>query len=280
MVYKELQPHPALRSYIAAYFFLQVESGGSSEELVIPDGTSGLMFVRNACFTRYCPADTAGRQQISGSFLFGQKTRAVHYAFDTPGLDCFGVKFQPHGLRAFTRLPASELTDTQVEAGQVLNASFSEWEARLYSAPDSAEKKELLDRFFISRLPDSPEAGLELIQKILTLIHRQQGQVEVASLLPAFQLNYKALERLFKKYAGLTPKAYCCLTRFNATLLHRNFHHHGRLAQLAYESGYFDQMHFIREVRQFTNLLPGEFYSSGLGQIGAHQRHLVEERLR
>ncbi|MCB0568729.1 MAG: AraC family transcriptional regulator [Phaeodactylibacter sp.] len=280
MLYQELQPHPSLRAHIACYFFMKLGVGAPPEELVFPDGTPGLMIIEQARFTRYCPLEQKERRQLSGSYLFGQKARPVHYAFDTPGFACFGVKFQPPGLRVFTTLPAFELTDTLVEAAQLLKAPFRELENKLLSAPCITERKALLDEYFIGQIPPQPDAGLGLVQQALAYIHRRRGQLDITELSEKFQLNYKALERLFKKYVGLTPKAYCCLTRFNATLLHRQHHQHGSLTRLAYDSGYFDQMHFIREVKQFTNLRPGEFYPGGFGKIGAHQQQLVAERLR
>ena len=278
MHYQALPPHPLLQDYLSCYFFLRTEQDPPSEQLIIPDGTPGLMFVQHARFTRYCPTRPGGRRQVAGSYLFGQKTRPVHYAFDTPGLDCFAVKFQPHGLNACMKMPASELTDTMTESAGVLGKHFSELEERLFTARGVAEKKELLDRYFISRLLPGTAPDYLLVRKILSHIHRQQGQVDIAGLLPAFRLSHKRLERLFKKYVGIGPKTYCCITRFHATLLLYQRHWPGSLTQLAYSSGYFDQMHFIKEVKHFTHLAPKEFYKNGPGEIGLHQWRLVMER--
>jgi len=279
MHYQEFAPHAALREYIACYFSLRVNDAADLAELVIPDGTSGLMFVQHARFTRLCPARAGERHQLGGSYVFGQKTRPVHYVFNLPGLHCFGLKFQPHGLKAFTRIPAHELTDTFAEAGQVLGNDVGALEDRLFFAASAPDQKTLLDEYFTRRLACGIEPDHRLVQQILDCIHRHRGQVAVADLLQTFLMPYKRLERLFRKFVGLRPKAYCCITRFNATLLHRERRMQDSLTQLAYASGYFDQMHFIREVKQFTHLTPKEFYKTGIGEIGAHQRLLLAERM-
>lgn len=279
MLYQEFAPHGALREYIACYFSLRIDSPADVAELVIPDGTPGLMFIQNARFTRLCPVRTDERPQLGGSYVFGQKTRPVHYVFNLPGLHCFGLKFQPHGLKAFTRFPVHELTDTYAEAGMLLGKDFGALEDRLFFAPSALEQKMLLDDYFARQLERGVEPDHRLVQKILTCIHRRRGQVGVAELLQVFQMQYKRLERLFLKFVGVGPKTYCCITRFNATLLHRERSEKDSLTQLAYTSGYFDQMHFIREVKQFTHLTPKEFYKTGLGEIGAHQRLLLAERM-
>lgn len=279
MRYLELQPHPVLRDYLACYFFLQTGDDAPWEELIIPDGTPGLMFVQQARFTRYCPAENSGRRRVSGSYLFGQKTRSVHYVFDTPGLDCFGVKFQPHGLNAFVSLPAGELTDSLLDASLLLGKDFVTLEDRLLSTPRLPEKAALLDTYFIQQCASGIESDHQLVQNILAWIHRQRGQVVISDLLTVFHLNYKRLERLFHQFVGVPPKTYCCITRFHSTLLGSGSRHRDNLTQLAYASGYYDQMHFIKEIRRFTHRTPKEFFRNGLGRIGLHQRQLLAERL-
>ena len=114
MQYRDYQPHTALQSHIASYFSLEVDEAKQERELVLPDGTHGLIFVQNAGFVRESSEGNA--QKITGSYLFGQKTSAVYYSLDVPGLSCFGVKFQPTGIRALVGAHASELTDHVVEA--------------------------------------------------------------------------------------------------------------------------------------------------------------------
>ena len=275
MIYQALPPHPSLSNCIASYFFIEMENGTAVDELVIPDGTHGLMFVQQARFTRYC---STGENKVCGSYLFGQKSKAVYYGFDTPGLHCFGVKFHPHGLKRFTEMPVSEFKDTMVEAPLVLGKEFSRLEDRALSANNAEEKKTLLDAYFIQKIQREEEQDYLLVISVLTEIHRNKGQMEIADLLLSFGLNYKRLERLFKKHIGLSPKAYCCIVRFNATLFYQAKNPSDNLTQLAYSAGYFDQMHFVKEVKHFTNLTPSEFFQYGLKTIGTHQRQLVLDR--
>jgi AraC-like DNA-binding protein len=36
------------------------------------------------------------------------------------------------------------------------------------------------------------------------------------------------------------------------------------LTELAYENGYYDQAHFIRDFREFTGVSPGDFFADNL----------------
>ncbi len=275
MKYQALKPHPLLANYIASYFFLEVEKRQPEDELIIPDGTHGLLFVQQSKFTRHC---STGEDKVCGTYLFGQKSKSVQYEFDTPGLYCFGAKFHPHGLKRFMEMPVGEIKDIMIEASQALGKEFSILEGRALSAGNEQGKKSLLDTYFIQKLKRDEEKDHKLVQRILAEIHLKKGQMGIAGLLQFFQIGYKRLERLFKKYVGLPPKAYCRIVRFNAALFYRTRRPDDNLTQLAYSAGYFDQMHFIKEIKHFTNLTPSDFFQHGLQTLGIHQRQLVEER--
>ncbi|HTD40430.1 MAG TPA: helix-turn-helix domain-containing protein, partial [Mucilaginibacter sp.] len=66
--------------------------------------------------------------------------------------------------------------------------------------------------------------------------------------------------RKFKIYSGFSPKMYLRLTRLQNAL--KQYGHDKTLTQIAYECGYYDQSHFIHDVKAFTGYHPG-FYFSG-----------------
>ena len=141
------------------------------------------------------------------------------------------------------------------------------------------KKKRLLDNYFIQKLQRGEDNNRLLVRNIIENIHHKKGKVEIANLLSSFQLNYKRLERLFKKYVGISPKIYCRIVRFNSTLFYQAKRPEDNLTQLAYSAGYFDQMHFIKEVKHFTKLTPKAFFNDGLGKIGGQQKKLLAEKL-
>ena len=60
-------------------------------------------------------------------------------------------------------------------------------------------------------------------------------------------------ERLFNELIGANPKEYARIVRLK--LLQHDFENIN-LAQLAYQCGYADQSHFIREFKQFSGYTP------------------------
>ena len=93
-------------------------------------------------------------------------------------------------------------------------------------------------------------------------MHARKGQIEIASLLSDFDLNYKRLERMFKKQVGLSPKAYSKVVRVQHILQQLEAAPGQKLVELAYHAGYFDQAHFIREFRSVTGVTPRQHLRS------------------
>jgi len=58
---------------------------------------------------------------------------------------------------------------------------------------------------------------------------------------------------------GLTPAELLKIKRFNDAVLAMYSCRHTSLTGIAYECGYYDQSHFIREFKQLTNFTPRDF---------------------
>jgi len=140
------------------------------------------------------------------------------------------------------------------------------------------DKLQLLDDF-LHQLSRKINHRKGLADAIIQYIHRKRGQIKIQEIADHFQLNYKYLERLFRQQVGLTPKMYCKIIRFNATLLYHQQAGLSRLTDLAYASGYFDQMHFIKEVKQFTGFSPSHFFAHHSEPIARQQTQAIGKRL-
>lgn len=73
------------------------------------------------------------------------------------------------------------------------------------------------------------------------------------------QVSVREVQRIFKLYVGVTPKTYLRVNKINnlkSRIVSNDF---ASLTELAIESGYFDQAHFIREFKLFMQTTPGQY---------------------
>lgn len=89
-----------------------------------------------------------------------------------------------------------------------------------------------------------------------------------APMLTIEQYAYKAnmsvrnFGRRFTEQAGVSPKLYCRLLRFNNAINAKMKNPQANWTSVAYECGYYDQMHMIKDFREFADVNPTELLQS------------------
>jgi AraC-like DNA-binding protein len=73
-----------------------------------------------------------------------------------------------------------------------------------------------------------------------------------------YGITSRYLQKLFLQYTGLTPKLYSKINRFQNSLKLVT-KKDTSLTSIAYDCGYFDQSHFIREFKSFTGFTPSGY---------------------
>jgi AraC-like DNA-binding protein len=100
---------------------------------------------------------------------------------------------------------------------------------------------------------------LKLIQTAAKLLHHTKGQYRIAELADYCKLSARQLERSFQKVIGISPKLFARTLRFAETQRRLMFEPDIDLTSLAYDYGYFDQAHFIKDFKAFTGKTPSEY---------------------
>jgi AraC-like DNA-binding protein len=99
---------------------------------------------------------------------------------------------------------------------------------------------------------------LKLVQTAAKLLYHTRGQCRIEELADYCQASMRQLERGFQRVIGTSPKFFARTLRFEQAQRRLMFDPQTDLTQLAYQCGYFDQAHFIKEFRAFTGKTPSE----------------------
>lgn len=100
---------------------------------------------------------------------------------------------------------------------------------------------------FTDVIPTPLEQALDTIAQDMTL---QQIGGDKSS------LSQRQVERLFKRYLGMTPKYYQRILRIKKALCFLRTHRQAALADVAQEFGFSDQAHMTREFRTIACITP------------------------
>ena len=100
---------------------------------------------------------------------------------------------------------------------------------------------------------------LKLIQTAAKLLHHTKGEFRISELADYCEVSVRQLERGFRHVIGTSPKVFARTVRFQEAQQRLLFDPDADLTSLAYECGYFDQAHFIKDFKAFVDKTPTEY---------------------
>jgi AraC-like DNA-binding protein len=171
------------------------------------------------------------------------------------------VKLSPFGARALFGVPLSEMSRAVLPLADLLAREHRSVADRLASAPSWDARFDIIESLLLNRVR---AADFQVTPAIWAArkIEAAEGAIEIGALCRELGYSHKHVLSLFRQDVGLSPKLYARLTRFDATV--RKLRAAGipaldrTWAELAFEHGYADQSHLVRELKHFSGLTPSE----------------------
>lgn len=172
------------------------------------------------------------------------------------GSGTMAICFEPGMAYHFFHLPMHTLSNTTAVLADIWKGMATEIEDKLANANDNATRVAIAQQYLIQHLANSQED--KLVAHCLRLTALSPGALSVNQLTENTGISQRHLSRKFQQYIGLSPKEYLRVSRFVQSLQHLKKYPGQSLTQIAYESGYYDQAHFIRDYNAYTGHTPGE----------------------
>ncbi len=241
--FSKISPPPDLTDVVYAFWEMQLMlSSGLSHFRVMADGRPGMLIPdRNA--------DSGS--SVSTAVIYGQTTQFDDLYFE-PEIKLFGVVFHPHIIKSLFGFNADEITDQVVELDKILPIPFHAVEETITEESVIAVLRKLKEHI----LPAD-----NAIRESVEAISSTGGKLTLRSLHRHLRLSERQFERRFKKHIGITPVLFSRISRFQAALRQIKSRNYMKLSDVAFDRGYADQAHFIREFKEFSGFSPGRYHS-------------------
>ena len=189
-----------------------------------------------------------------GCLVVGPNTERLNLTFGNNHL-VIKIGFQPGGLYRLLGIPMEEMLKYKEFDGEdIFGYEINDTIDALANADNNAERKAIAEGFIFSRL-NKLKKPLP-IDFVLPDILKYSGMVKIEQLAQNACLSNRQFERVFKERIGLSPKFYSRLVRFTKAWLLRENNPAITWTEIAYECGYFDQMHLIRDFQAFAGTNP------------------------
>lgn len=166
---------------------------------------------------------------------------------------CIIVKFKSRGLsslKPFVRYSTEAIMkDSVAFIDDVFGVDIELLRIHLLQLP-SSEIADELDQWFADRYKKEREGFVvEMAQEV-------SANCDLKTIMEATNYSYSTLERYFKKDTGLTPKRFQSLQRYKKAIRELYITRNSDWQHYVLKYGYYDQSHFIKEIKKYTNLTP------------------------
>lgn len=225
---------------------------GTPQSLVaFPGITPDMLLVLDG----YLEYSYQGKKQIV------QKSQLYSYIHDKVKLDLSGlksfvvIKFKSRGLSSLLpfvgvsseALIKSAISDADLIFGQSVNDLTSHLKYM-----DAIAIVQELNQWFLSHYKKEREGFM------VDLAGELSATYDLKEIMNTTKYSYSTLERYFKKDTGLSPKKFQSLRRCKQVVHEICVTQNTDWMHYVQDSGYYDQSHFIKEVKRFTSFTPSQ----------------------
>lgn len=255
MEYREYKPCELLSGFVECYWTAYADKPPFREhESLIPDGTIEMMFNFG---DDYSQIKEGKRTLVKGSHIIGIRKESLRIS-QTNNQELFSVRFKLGGIYPFIRIPVYMYSNDFYGLDLLMGNEYRELEERLYNVRTDRGRVSIMEQYLLRKLQGKIPDEYEFVKAGLDHVIGSPS-AGIKSLADRLNTNYRTLERRFENVVGLNPSELLKIRRFNKSVLLMYSCKYDSFTEIAYESGYYDQSHFIREFRQLTGLTPREF---------------------
>jgi len=177
--------------------------------------------------------------------------------------EIFGIRFYPAAAAFLLKEEIHQFNNNVFDLTSVLGNSINELHAQLQDTLSTKRRIELVDAYLIKKLAAHTKTldRIDLVQQVMNELTHKDFFDNINNVAERYGISSRYLQKVFLHYTGLSPKLYAQINRFQNSLILIGKGDRP-LTAIAYECGYFDQSHFIREFKSFTGFAPSGFDST------------------
>jgi AraC-like DNA-binding protein len=258
--YHEYKPHLILEDTVKCFWIHEGRYSADTTQEITPDGAVELIFNFGS---PYLLLTTTPPTQLPAAIVVGFQNKTLPIRVDGT------VKVVAARLFAWGAIAL--LHDEFHATSNTVTALGADWYALVRLLESQVTQGEYerawtaLQEFLI-RKALTHTYDLDLVRTAAKLLHYTKGQYRIEDLADYCHVSLRQIQRRFQQVIGTSPKTFARTLRFEQAQRRLMFHPEADLTGLAYECGYADQAHFIKEFKSFAGKTPSE-YARQMGQM-------------
>jgi AraC-like DNA-binding protein len=255
LIVKNFTPHFALQEFVACIFTAENLMGKDEFSTYSPfppsPQNSIIFYIRD-------PAEierpfTGKSAKLPSCIFTGQLTERINTKMGKDHLMVY-IGFKPGGMYRLLGIPMNKFIDDDLDGRDLYGSEISRIMEQLYEVSDQQELVRIVEKFLISKLNKiRPADSFDLAMQELI---RRDGNLKMDELADMSCMSFRQMERRSIEKIGIPPKLYARIIRFSKAYRMKEVNPALSWTGLAHFCGYYDQMHMIRDFKEFTGVTP------------------------
>ena len=165
-------------------------------------------------------------------------------------IDYMGVRLKPSSFFILFNIDTYKIMDNQIDYLKIEKERKLE---NIFNAKNEEERIEILKTYLLTKIKNNNN---KKYIKIVDKLYNNPKDQNVLELANTFAYDKRHLNRVFKKIYGISPKVLLNILRLHLclTLLEKG----KTLDEIMNNCGFYDQSHFIKEIKKYTGYSPLE----------------------
>lgn len=236
------------RSY--SFSSIDQHSDGKNDGVIIDDGLFEFVFLKENDISVIAADQVI---ELPNFFIVGNVPLPSRMIIPD-SMNIFAIKIQPWASTFFKKIDSSPI----VELSEKNYPGIVQLHHQLFNAQDFEEQVNCVEKFFLKQTLPNLQA-FEISKRICEYIYHKKGNVVVKDIVALFPQSRQKLNQLFLAHTGNSIKKFATHTRLREIMCYHMQYPDQSLTSIAYEFGYFDQSHFIKDMKKITGVTPRTF---------------------
>ncbi|MFN8256324.1 MAG: AraC family transcriptional regulator [Bacteroidales bacterium] len=258
MIFENYIPAPPLNHFIEHFVYYKGYNPEHSVDRFLPDGYTYVVFDLTD-YPKYIYDNNSLKEIQSCRNVWFSGIREKYITIPS-GRDSemFIIYFQKGKAYPFVEMPMNELTDFVVDGELVMSNEILNMRETLLECSTAQQKFQFAEKYltksFAGKLVLNP-----FIDYSVNLILKNPHQLSISHLSGKVGYSQKHFIKIFRENVGLTPKSFLKIIRFQKAIREIEAKKFADWTEIAFESGYYDQAHFINDFKAFSGFTPNQY---------------------
>lgn len=246
--------NPLLKEFIRYYWYVNGEESESSTQRLLPMDHVDLIIAKGRPF--FYGANERMFQPKSIHF-HGIRESSI-LVTQSGKIESFGISFTPWGFYCIVKQSMSQYVNKIVNLCDVNHLLSEELSAHMVKFNDPSKFIKSLESSLLKfiNVKAQEELDFRVIEELL-----EADSTNVKEYCESNEISKRRLERIFQKYIGISPKRFMNIVRFEESSRAVMYSKESSLTDISYKNGYYDQPHFTKVFKGYTNYSPRDFQS-------------------